>query len=174
LIEKFWKEDNVQLNFRSNDEDVVVDVNRDGDDFALVMDGQDIPLQVRQDRTGAWLVTTHQGSRKLYVAGAGDQRWVFLDGKVHTLLLPDPEHADDEETGSAGPRLVSEMPGKIVQVLVGIGDRVEVGQVLVIVESMKMETELTAAVAGTVLAVHVEAAQVVGQGAALVDVEPEE
>lgn len=162
------------LNFRSNDDDVVVDVNRDGQDYALVIDGQDIPLQVRQDRTGAWLVTTHQGSRKLYVAGQGDQRWVFMDGKVHSLLLPDPEHADDEEVGTAGPCLVSDMPGKVVQVLVGAGDVVSAGQVLVIMESMKMETELTAAVAGTIVAVHVEADQVVGQGAALVDVEPKE
>lgn len=162
------------LNFRSNDDDVVVDVNRDGLDYALVIDGQDIPLQVRQDRAGAWLVTTHQGGRKLYVAGKGDQRWVFMNGKVHSLLLPDPEHADDQETGTAGPRLVSDMPGKVVQVLVTVGDIVTTGQVLVIMESMKMETELTAAVDGTISVVHVEAGQVVGQGAALVDVRPED
>ncbi len=162
------------LNFRSNDDDVVVDVNRDGQDYMLVIDGQNVPLQVRQDRAGAWLVTTHQGRRKLYVAGQGDQRWIFMDGKVHSLLLPDPEHADDEETGSGGPKLVSDMPGKVVQVLVGAEDVVTPGQVLVIMESMKMETELTAAIGGTVSAVHVVAGQVVGQGAALVDVEPGE
>jgi len=97
-----------------------------------------------------------------------------MDGKVHSLLLPDPEHADEEDAGSAGPHLTAEMPGKVVQVLVNTGDVVAVGQVMVIMESMKMETEFTAAVAGTVSFVHVEAGQVVGQGAALVDVKPEE
>ena len=38
---------------------------------------------------------------------------------------------------------------------------------------MKMETELTAAVAGTVAAIHVKDGQLVGQGDALVDIAPD-
>jgi biotin carboxyl carrier protein len=39
-------------------------------------------------------------------------------------------------------------------------------------ESMKMETELTAAIDGTVAAVHVGSGDIVAQGAALVDITP--
>ncbi len=160
------------LNFRNNEDDVAVQVNADGQDYSLVINGQDVPLQVRRGRTGAWLVATHQGNRKLYVAAQGNQRWVFLDGAVHILLLPELEHADEENEGNTGPKLISDMPGKVVQVLVEVGDFVKAGQTLVIMESMKMETELATAVSGTVSSVHVSAGQIVGQGVTLVEVEP--
>jgi biotin carboxyl carrier protein len=40
-------------------------------------------------------------------------------------------------------------------------------------ESMKMETELTAAKPGTVVGIHVGEGQVVGQGDALLDIDPD-
>jgi len=54
------------------------------------------------------------------------------------------------------------------------GQAVRAGETVLIMESMKMETELTAAVDGTVATIHVTAGQVVGQGDALVDINPAE
>jgi biotin carboxyl carrier protein len=55
------------------------------------------------------------------------------------------------EGGSAAPTaLRSPMPGRVVKILVAVGDRVAVGQAAVVVEAMKMENELRAARAGTV------------------------
>jgi acetyl-CoA/propionyl-CoA carboxylase biotin carboxyl carrier protein len=42
------------------------------------------------------------------------------------------------------------MPGSVLRILVGVGDGVEAGQPLVVVEAMKMEHRLVAPVAGTV------------------------
>lgn len=161
------------LNFRCEDEMVAVDVSRQGDDWRLVIDGQEVPLQAFREQTGSWLVDTHQGRRRLWVAKKGDQRLVFCDGKVHVFDLPDPEMADDEEDTSSGGGLFAAMPGKVVKVLVEQAARVEAGQPVLILESMKMETELTASVAGTVAAVHVQDGQLVGQGDALVDITPD-
>ncbi len=160
------------LHFLTEDTRVDVDVTRDGEDWRLDIEGAVVPLQATRDRTGAWLVDTHQGRRRLWIAVRGDERLVFCDGKVHTLRLHDPEQAEDEDDMLAGPDLVADMPGKIVQVKVAEGDQVQVGQTVLIIESMKMETELAAAVTGTVGRVHVTAGQVVGQGDALVDIEP--
>jgi len=62
------------------------------------------------------------------------------------------------------------MPGKVVRLLVSEGDQVTAGQGLLIMESMKMETELTAGVAGSVSRIHVAGGQQVGQGDPLVDI----
>ena len=159
------------LNFRCLDEMIAVEVNREGEDWCLAIEGRDVPLQAFREQGGSWLVDTHQGRRRLWVAVRGDQRLVFCDGKVHVLDLPDPELADDEEQDSAGPGLFAAMPGKVVKVLVEKGDRVTTGQAVIILESMKMETELAAAVDGVVAAVHVQDGQLVGQGDALVDIE---
>jgi len=158
------------LNFRTEEQDMAVDVRRKDGRWQLTMEGQEIPLEADLDRTGCWLVDTHQGRRRLWVAVKGDERLVFCDGRVHTFRLPDPEHEDAETDGSGGPNLTSAMPGKVVKVLVAPGDQVKAGQTLVIMESMKMETELEAAMDGEIQTVQIEDGQVVAQGDILVTI----
>jgi biotin carboxyl carrier protein len=63
------------------------------------------------------------------------------------------------------------MPGRVVRVLVGVGDRVAARQGLVVVEAMKMENELRAPREGTVQDVLVAAGAAVDAGAVLVIIE---
>jgi biotin carboxyl carrier protein len=58
-------------------------------------------------------------------------------------------------TGNGDQRVVAPMPGKVLKVLVAIGDRVEARQGLIVVEAMKMENELTVSRAGTVAKIEV-------------------
>ena len=64
------------------------------------------------------------------------------------------------------------MPGKVSQVAVRPGDRVQPGDTLVVIEAMKMENEFKAAFGGTVTDVRVEPGQAVNAGDVLVIVEP--
>jgi len=74
--------------------------------------------------------------------------------------------------GVGGPQQVkAPMPGKIVKVLVQPGDRVEPRQGLVVVEAMKMENELRAKAAGTVVEVRAVEGTSVEAGAILVILE---
>jgi acetyl/propionyl-CoA carboxylase alpha subunit len=63
------------------------------------------------------------------------------------------------------------MPGLIVRVNVKIGDTVEAGQGVVVMEAMKMENELRATSAGTVRSIEVAAGAAVEKGALLVALE---
>jgi glutaconyl-CoA/methylmalonyl-CoA decarboxylase subunit gamma len=65
------------------------------------------------------------------------------------------------------------MPGLVVRVEVLVGDRVEVGAALVVVEAMKMQNELRAARAGCVAQIHVRPGVAVEKGALLVTLDPE-
>ena len=60
------------------------------------------------------------------------------------------------------------MPGKIVSVSVSEGQQVNAGDVLLILEAMKMQNEITADAAGTVKAINVNAGQSVKNGDSLV------
>ena len=64
------------------------------------------------------------------------------------------------------------MPGLVVRVEVAVGQRVEVGAGLVVVEAMKMENELRAQRPGVVETIHVAAGQTVDKGASLVTLGP--
>ena len=75
-------------------------------------------------------------------------------------------------SGPSGPApLVAPMPGMIVRVNVSVGDQVQAGQGLVVMEAMKMENELRAAAAGTVKRVHVSPGTAVEKGALLLELE---
>jgi biotin carboxyl carrier protein len=63
------------------------------------------------------------------------------------------------------------MPGMIVRVAVQVGDVVEAGQPLIVMEAMKMENELRATAAGTVTAVRAIAGIAVDKGATLLEIE---
>ena len=58
--------------------------------------------------------------------------------------------------------VVAPMQGLILKVAVKVGDRVELGGVVAVLEAMKMQNDVTASRAGTVSAVHVKEGDVVG------------
>ena len=64
----------------------------------------------------------------------------------------------------------SPMTGRVIEVLVDVGDSVGSGDMVVVVESMKMENEIICDYDGTVSAVHIEEDQSVSEGDPLVEV----
>ena len=76
--------------------------------------------------------------------------------------------------GAGRGALRAPMPSVVVEVRVAVGERVEAGQPVVVLESMKTETVLRAPVGGVVKAVGCLKGEMVEEGRELVDVEPEE
>jgi len=75
--------------------------------------------------------------------------------------------------GSASdPHMRAPMPGKILGISVKPGDQVELGQVVFVLEAMKMENEISSTVEGTVKAIEVELGATVNTGDVLLEVEP--
>jgi pyruvate carboxylase subunit B len=66
------------------------------------------------------------------------------------------------------------MPGMVVRVEVEVGQRVDAGAGLVVVEAMKMENEIRASRPGVVAEVHVGVGQPVEKGAPLVTIDAPE
>jgi acetyl-CoA/propionyl-CoA carboxylase, biotin carboxylase, biotin carboxyl carrier protein len=109
-----------------------------------------------------------------------------LDGRRYELklLLPEPPHAElvrrrrervaeRGHHGAARDAVVSPMQGTVLAVEVAEGDEVQAGQVLCVVEAMKMENEITAHRAGRVTDLSVEAGQAVATGQVICVVQSE-
>jgi 3-methylcrotonyl-CoA carboxylase alpha subunit len=119
------------------------------------------------------IVTLDGRTHRAIVARRSDRVLVAIDGVVHTFAVGDDAAAGG--AGGAGSGIVTApMPGKVIRVAVAVGDTVDVGQALVVLEAMKMETTLAAEVAGTVEAVHAAEGAMVDGGAVLVEIAPAE
>lgn len=106
----------------------------------------------------------------------GERLHVFHDGRRTALLLPPPKWLQTlggDVLKAARGGLRAPMPSLVVDVRVSVGDRVEAGQAVVVLESMKTETVLRAEVAGTVKAVACRKGEMVEEGRELVEIEIE-
>jgi acetyl-CoA/propionyl-CoA carboxylase biotin carboxyl carrier protein len=102
---------------------------------------------IRRDGGGAVRVTIDGVERRYAVHVTDEAIWVARDG--HHLELVTQRPSRDGE-GSLVDSLQAPMPGTVLFVHVADGDRVHAGDVLMVLESMKMELSITAPHAGTV------------------------
>ena len=107
----------------------------------------------------------------------GSWRLVHL-GAVHDLAIEDERSRHIRSLvgagagAAAGGVLKAPMPGLVVRIQVAVGDRVEPGSALVVLEAMKMENELKATMAGVIIAVRVEVGAAVEKGVVLLELGP--
>jgi 3-methylcrotonyl-CoA carboxylase alpha subunit len=107
------------------------------------------------------------------VVAEGAAFTVFAEGLSWQLTEIDPLTAPAGGDATAG-RLTAPMPGRVVQLLVAVGDRVRQGQPIMVVEAMKMEHTIAAPRYGVVAAVHYRAGDLVDEGAELIALAPSE
>jgi propionyl-CoA carboxylase alpha chain len=106
-----------------------------------------------------------QGGRRhrLHVLTAGDRVWVQgPDGDLALTAVPRFPEAGHGETVAGG--LVAPMPGTVLAVHAAAGDTVAAGQLLMIVEAMKMEHRITAPRAGMLREVRAQPGDQVSGG----------
>jgi biotin carboxyl carrier protein len=107
----------------------------------------------------------------------GDEDWqVLLRGRQYQVKVEDEREKRLRAAAGSGVaetgeyRLKAPMPGLVISVPVSEGQAVEKGQVLVILESMKMQNELKSPRAGTVGRVRVKAGESVEQKQTLLSI----
>jgi len=134
----------------------------------------DVALDHDPDAEGRATATVDGESVPVVLTVLDDEVWAHVAGRtIRFDRRPVTHHADAAAMAGAG-ALASPMPGAVLEVRVAEGDRVEAGQVLLLVEAMKMEHPITAPGPGTVIAVHVADGDAVEAGAALVEYEPDD
>jgi pyruvate carboxylase subunit B len=69
--------------------------------------------------------------------------------------------------------ITTAMPGTIIDVKVKIGDRVEAGDSVIVIEAMKMENEIQSPTSGIVVAIHVVKGEAVSPDETLLEIQPE-
>ncbi|WP_369137178.1 acetyl/propionyl/methylcrotonyl-CoA carboxylase subunit alpha [Modestobacter versicolor] len=124
---------------------------------AQVRVGGGEPMSARADREGDLLsVTLDDVTTRFTVVHAAGTVWLAVDGHVAALREQGRLASAAGAVASDG-AVTAPMPGTVTVVQVSLGDQVEAGTPLLVVEAMKMEHVLTAPVSGTVTELPVTA-----------------
>jgi 3-methylcrotonyl-CoA carboxylase alpha subunit len=106
------------------------------------------------------------------VVEAANEITVSVNGKVASFQLYAQGGADEDQGG--GGKIITPMPGKVIDVLVKKGEKVTKNQPLLILEAMKMEMTIRAGLSGTIEELAVSSNDQVGDGALLVFIKESE
>jgi 3-methylcrotonyl-CoA carboxylase alpha subunit len=105
--------------------------------------------------------------RRMLAIRRADTLYLRWQGEMHAVHQLDPvAEADSSHAHQGG--LSAPMNGSIVRVLVEVGEQVEIGTALVVLEAMKMEHSIRANTAGTVAALYCAEGEMVKEGTVLV------
>jgi len=122
-------------------------VGKSGNRLVVSIDGRDVEA------------TVHAQGRRLFV---------HAFGRAWDLEVLDPSERAARAAAGGDETSLAPMPGLVVAVLVGEGEAVRKGQLLLVIESMKMQTEILARRDGVVERVLVQSGQTFERGAPLV------
>jgi acetyl/propionyl-CoA carboxylase alpha subunit/acetyl-CoA carboxylase carboxyltransferase component/multidrug efflux pump subunit AcrA (membrane-fusion protein) len=156
-------ERSLQVDVRAGGEAYRLQVSRSRPDrYHVKLDGRSVDVDV--ERSGRFELRLSVGDESFDVLSVaqGPDYLVEVDGAVHRI-----------SGGEAGLVRVP-VPAMVVAIPIAVGDEVAEGDVVVVVESMKLETALRAPVAGRVADVFADVNTQVESGAKLVRIEPAE
>lgn len=119
----------------------------------------------RTNRAGLYSLMIGGRSYELFARDRPGGFEVLVQNRVYDVAVGRTRAGEGGATGAEGAwTLLSPMSGLVTEVRVAVGDDVQAGQPLLVVESMKMNNELTAARAGTVSEALVSAGERVEKG----------
>ena len=96
-----------------------------------------------------------------------DGKLATVNGKTYTVEIQDAEPPRDSTAAANAAPVHAQMPGKVIRILKQAGDRVQEGEVILILEAMKMEVQITAPVAGTLVEMPLNIGDQVSNGQVL-------
>lgn len=121
----------------------------------LTHDNQESAINIQDLGDDEYRVTVDDQSASLLAVRQGDQYFIHLNGRNYLIECEDEAQAaaggasDADRTTATAP-----MPGTVVSVSTEAGQAVSEGDTLIVIESMKMETTISAWRNGTVAAVN--------------------
>lgn len=166
----------MKLQLAINAKHTTADFNQQAEQAVLTLDAKTYEAQLVALEPGLFTVIlngkVHACALEKLPNGATE---VIVNGRRISVAIHDPKrlsHGFGGE-GQAGGRatLTSPMPGKVVRILLEVGDDVAEGQDVLVVEAMKMQNEVQSPKVGKVVEIRVTEGQTVNAGDPLAIIE---
>ena len=153
-----------------------ISVEKKGDRFVFRHQDSTFEADLRIISANSLSLVVEGRSYLIHVARDKNKKVLSLEGEIFVFQKPGEERRDferGEDRSLKGKAVITApMPGKVIQIKVAENETVRKNQTLAIVEAMKMENELKAAVDGIVKKIYVSAGDLVDSEKALIELEP--
>jgi acetyl-CoA/propionyl-CoA carboxylase, biotin carboxylase, biotin carboxyl carrier protein len=159
----------VRYRYRYRDQIFEITLERSGEGYRATVDGVVYELEMLNNQPGQLSLRFDGRPVNLYWAADEETKWVSLFGCTYPLEKPVVGRAHPAGEGAAESLVRSPMPAQVRSLEVAVGDQVERGDTLLLLEAMKMEIRVRAPVAGRIAAIPVSAGQTVNRDQVLVE-----
>jgi acetyl/propionyl-CoA carboxylase alpha subunit len=165
----------MRYRYRSGTTIYDISIERQGEIYQATLDGQSYDLEVLDSQPGQLDLLFAGRPISLYWANDGERKWVSLDGCTHILEKPDARRAARPGEQTTSGQIRSPMPAQVQEIRVSSQETVEKGQIILLLEAMKMEIRIQAPYPGRIKRILVEKGQTVHRDQPLVEMdEPKE
>lgn len=120
---------------------------------------------------GVYRVTDGTRTRLGYATGPAEARWVFLEGHVFIVEATPQDAVRRRSRHHDEGALAAPMPATVVRILVRPGNKVQTGDVLVVLDAMKMELPIKAPRDAVIKTIGCSEGQLVQPGMPLLEIE---
>jgi biotin carboxyl carrier protein len=152
-----------------------VELTRAGEQWKCRLDGREIPVDVVYGQNGVLSLLLGGKSYEVKQETVGGETNVVVGHERFSASVRDPRSFRSRNRVGATElgvmKIKAPMPGKVVRILAGVGDQVESGQSVIVIEAMKMQNELKAPKNGVLKKINVAEGAAVDAGQALAEVE---
>lgn len=166
----------MKLTAQIGGDDHQLDVRSDGDSVYANVDGREYELEASEVEPNVYLFKNKGRVYQVSVTqkpGASVQATV--DGKSFEVDIIDPKRLrgarSDHEHSGGHAEIKTAMPGKVVRIVAEVGQAVEKGSSVIVVEAMKMQNEMKSPIDGIVKEIKVNEGSTVNAGEVLVVIE---
>jgi biotin carboxyl carrier protein len=159
----------VQLGTSTGKSKRVVGLEKEGSSYKVSLDGQPVNADVLLVAPHTVSVILNGAAFEIHIAQSPDGTYTLQTG-AHEFQADvcDPRAWRGRNRGAleaeGRQQILAPMPGKIIRLLVNVGDEVEAGQGLVVVEAMKMQNEIRSPKKGKVERLQAQEGQAVNAG----------
>ena len=147
----------------------IVDLEKEGASYKVFLDGQPVDANVILAAPNAVSVLLNGTAFEIHIAPSLDGTYKLQTGPHEFQAdIRDPRtwrgRKQSELEAEGRQQIIAPMPGRVIRLLVNVGDEVEAGQGLVVVEAMKMQNEIRSPKKGKVERLQANVGQNVNAG----------
>ena len=154
--------------FKLNSQVFKVNIEENENNSIVEIDGETREVEFSKIDKHLYSIIIGGQSLTVGVLKKGKKIQVFYQGNLYELESVSARDLSKSGSIGTGLEVVSPMPGRIVKILKEEGDEVEADEGVVVIEAMKMESELKASQSGKIKKINAKEGETVEEGAVLV------